>query len=366
MDSIKFKDLNKIPVRTGRKTKVNEISVKYETPKIKDFKTMVIKGYEQEGLSVEYLHREKFENLKGFRYGVGTELIEEAEKNYNNGTLIRVKEGIKLEEPIVIDFEMDEVNNTLIDNILVEAEKDSKVSVIVRYKSVDDSEGYHNGVARVFAKENAQVKLTKVNLFNNKVKTFDSNQSDIKENANVHFVAVELGGEITVSNYEGDLVGDSSKGELSAVYIGADKETIDLNYVMTARAKKTENEMNIKGALKDHAVKNFKGTIDFKRGATRSTGAEEEYCLLLSERARSRSVPLLLCEEDDVSGEHAAASGRLDENKLFYLMSRGLSYDEAKILIIKAEFNPIVDEIENETIKEEVLAYIEERLVNGK
>ena len=51
MDSIKFKDLNKIPVRTGKKTKVNEISIKYETPKIKDFKTMVIKGYDQEGLS---------------------------------------------------------------------------------------------------------------------------------------------------------------------------------------------------------------------------------------------------------------------------------------------------------------------------
>ena len=86
--------------------------------------------------------------------------------------------------------------------------------------------------------------------------------------------------------------------------------------------------------------------------------------MMLSEKARAKAMPVLLCEEDDVSGEHAASSGKIDENKLFYLMSRGLSYEDAKILIVRAAFNPIIDLIGNEEIIEEILAEVDRRLKN--
>lgn len=104
--------------------------------------------------------------------------------------------------------------------------------------------------------------------------------------------------------------------------------------------------------------------MDFKTGASKSVGAEDEYCMLLSKEARDKAMPVLLCAEDDVSGEHAASSGRIDENKLFYLMSRGLSYDEAKIVIVRAAFNPIIDSIGDNDVIEEILQEVDRGLKN--
>ena len=86
--------------------------------------------------------------------------------------------------------------------------------------------------------------------------------------------------------------------------------------------------------------------------------------MILSPKVKAKALPLLLCEEDDVSGEHAAASGKIDEDKLFYLMSRGLDYNDARRVIIEGAFNPNIDKIEDEATRIEILATIKEALDN--
>ena len=359
---MKFNELNKIPVRTGKKQKVNDITIEMNDVQIEKFETLNIKSNEVKGLEIKALDKSDAKLSVALRYGVGEQLMKEANENFTNGVLVTLADNTVVEENIILEFKMDENNKTLVDNIVVVAGKNSKANIIVKYISVDSLEGYHNGICRIFAEENANIRVTKVNLLGKNVRTFDSNMSEVKDNAKADFIAIELGGKSAISNYEGILLGEKSKGDLLSVYIGTDDEKIDLNYVMTIKGKKSDCNMDIKGALRDKAVKNFKGTLDFKRGAKGSKGAEEEFCMLLSDKARSRSVPLLLCDEDDVSGEHAAASGSIDENKLFYLMSRGISYDDARLLIINAAFNPIVDEIKDEEIQNEILGYIKERI----
>lgn len=75
-------------------------------------------------------------------------------------------------------------------------------------------------------------------------------------------------------------------------------------------------------------------------------------------------MPVLLCSEDDVSGEHSASSGKIDESKLFYLMSRGLTYEDAKIVIVRAAFNPIIDAIDDENTINEILEKLNRGLKN--
>ena len=81
----------------------------------------------------------------------------------------------------------------------------------------------------------------------------------------------------------------------------------------------------------------LKGTDEVK-----SKGNENEFCILLSDKAKSLALPMLLCTEDDVEGNHSTASGKVDNKDLFYIMSRGLSYKEAIRLIVKAKFNQII------------------------
>ena len=96
--------------------------------------------------------------------------------------------------------------------------------------------------------------------------------------------------------------------------------------------------------------------MDFLRGAVASEGAEEDTCLLLDPTVKSISLPLLLCKEDNVVGNHAASAGQIDQNKLFYLMSRGFSEVEAKHIIVEYNgFDQSSDRIGDDVIEEAAL-----------
>ena len=84
--------------------------------------------------------------------------------------------------------------------------------------------------------------------------------------------------------------------------------------------------------------------------------------MLLSDKAKSIALPMLLCTEDNVEGNHSTASGKIDNNQLFYIMSRGLSYKEAVKLMVKANFNKIIERITDEELKNEVLNEIDNKL----
>ena len=120
--------------------------------------------------------------------------------------------------------------------------------------------------------------------------------------------------------------------------------------------------MNVRGALVDSCDKIFRGTLDFKRGAKGSVGREVEEVIILSPGTRNRSVPLMLAEEDEVDGHHAVSIGRLDEEKIFYLMSRGLDEAQSQRLIVEAAFNPVVEKIPDENLRTQLLDTLQRRL----
>ena len=131
------------------------------------------------------------------------------------------------------------------------------------------------------------------------------------------------------------------------------------------RGKNTSANMNVRGALSGNCDKIFRGTLDFQRGAKGSTGRELEEVIILSSGTRNRSVPLMLATEDEVDGHHAVSVGRLDEEKIFYLMSRGLDKSEAERLIVEAAFNPVVEKISDDNLRGELLENLQRRLGNG-
>lgn len=366
VNDIKFNNLNKTPVRTKSWLHANDVTLKdYEAPAIKSFDNVTINVSDLEGVTIEKLEKESIlPQVKEFKYGVSEELINQGNKDFNQGYVIKVARRAKVETPIIIEFNMDKNNTTLVDNITIISEEESEANIIIKYASLDDSEGYHNGVLRVFSKDNSKLKLTKVNLLNKNTINFDSNVSDVKYNGNVDFVSIELGGKASITNYHGDLLEETSTSSLNSIYLGAENKIIDMNYVMTHIGRRSKSTITTKGALKDEASKIFRGTLDFKRGASRSAGVEDEYCMILSPKVKAKALPLLLCEEDDVSGEHAAASGKIDENKLFYLMTRGFSLNDARRIIIEGSFNPIIDKIDCEEIRNEILAAIKGCLDN--
>lgn len=183
--------------------------------------------------------------------------------------------------------------------------------------------------------------------------------------ARVEFISADAGSGNYSADVEIDLRGDDSTADLQAVYFGDGNRHIDFNYVIRQRGKRTQANMNVRGALADKCDKIFRGTLDFQRGAKGSTGRELEEVLILSSGTRNRSVPLMLAQDDDVDGHHAVSIGRLDEEKIFYLMSRGLDTAQTQRLIVEAAFNPVVDRIPDENLRGALIDSLQRRLGNG-
>jgi len=181
-------------------------------------------------------------------------------------------------------------------------------------------------------------------------------------NARVEFISADLGRGNFSADVEIDLRGDDSAADFEAVYFGDGKRKLDFNYVIRQRGRRTSAAMNVRGALTDNSDKIFRGTLDFQRGAKGSTGRELEEVIILSSGTRNRSVPLMLAEEDEVDGHHAVSIGRLDEEKIFYLMSRGLDKAEAERLIVEAAFNPVIEKLSDEKLRAQVRENLQRRL----
>lgn len=187
----------------------------------------------------------------------------------------------------------------------------------------------------------------------------------VGKGAAFHYTTIEAGASHTVAELIVDMAGDESVSDIWGLYFGDGARKIDLNYVIRQKGRRTDANMQVRGALLGTSEKTFRGTLDFIEGAKGSVGRENEEVVLLSPSVRNRSVPIMLSHEDDVDGHHAVSVGKIDEGKLFYLMSRGLSMADAQRLVVEASFHPVLDRIKDEALKEEIDTYLQGRLENG-
>ncbi len=225
---------------------------------------------------------------------------------------------------------------------------------------------------RAGAQQNVDIRIedgAKLHLVNIQlVPTDETATSRVKvtvgKDAEFRYTVVEAGASQAMSELDVNLAGNDSKADIWGLYFSDGSRKVDLNYTIRQAGRRTDANMQVRGAMLDTSEKIFRGTLDFIEGAKGSVGRENEEVILLSPGVRNRSVPIMLSHEDDVDGHHAVSVGRMDEDKLFYLMSRGLDLPNAQRLIVEASFNPVLDRIPDEALKQEVDEYLQGRLAN--
>lgn len=348
--------LNETPVRTSRNFNINNIKLENISipQEINNFNNMQVYGDESKVIIDN-------QNTKlNLTYGLGDFFTNQVSNNANKKIKIVIDK--KVNKEIEIDFKFDKENNDLIDNIEIIAEEQAKGTVILKYVTDKNIQAFHNGVIRLLAKKNSKVNIIVANLMNESSNNFMSIENKVEDESKVNYTIVDFGGKNSITNYFSDLEGELSDNKLSTIYLGKDNQLFDLNYIGELRGKKSNIDIEVQGALKDNAKKHFKGTIDFKKGCKKATGNENEACILLSETAKSLALPMLLCSEEDVEGNHSSSAGKVGEKELFYIMSRGFELKEAMKLMVRAKFNKILDNIKNEDLKNEILDAIDKIL----
>lgn len=348
--------LNETPVRTSRNFNINNIKLEnINIPEVvsKFENIRIFNETEKNKITSE------IENID-ITYGINSEFINQVKQNSNYNIKINIES--KQNKDIKLDFLFDKDNLDLIDNIQILAEEGTKATIYLKYESEKDLESFHNEIIKIFAKKNSNIKFVIVNLTSKKANNFISIDSVLEENANLDYTIIDFGGKNNITNLYSNLIGSQCNQNINTIYLGREEQIIDLNYIGELRGEKSNINIEVQGALKDRARKHFKGTIDFKKGCKKATGNENEYCTILSDTAKSLALPMLLCSEEDVEGNHSSAAGKVGEKELFYIMSRGFELKDAMKLLVKAKFNTIIENISDEELKNKILYEIDTRL----
>lgn len=350
--------INETPVRTSRNFNINNVKLEdIQIPEnLKEFKGTTIV---QNNSNINKLSSniEKYDITYGLGDFFTNQVLEKANKNIN------IEIDGSDEKNINIDNILSSDNLNLIDNVKILANENSKATIVIKYKSDKNNiESFHNGIIKIIAKNNSNINIIIVNLLSETSNNFLSIDAELEESSKIKATIIDFGGKNSITNYYSNLIGDLSDNKLESIYLGKNNQLIDINYIAELRGKKSNIDINVQGALKDQAKKHFKGTIDFKKGCKKATGNENEECMLLSNKAKSIALPMLLCSEEDVEGNHSSSAGKVGEKELFYIMSRGFNFKEAMKLMVRAKFNKILENIKDDNLKQEILDEINTKL----
>lgn len=233
------------------------------------------------------------------------------------------------------------------------AEDGEKQNVVMVFSSEND-EKLQIVQTHIVARKNAIVNLFKIQILPKEQTIIDETDCECDENASVNVYHIVLGGDKTYIEVKADLNGKKSSFNSRLAYLLKENQELDMNYVVRQIGKKTDCKMNVSGTLKDNAKKTYRGTIDFKKGCSGSKGNEQEETLLLSENAVNKSIPVILCDEEDVEGEHGMTSGRLRDEVLFYMQSRAISLEDAENIIATSKIMSVLSLLEDEKVVEMV------------
>lgn len=188
--------------------------------------------------------------------------------------------------------------------------------------------------------KNASVKL--VQLLNPTEKLRHETFANCSKGGKFQIMTIMTGDGDIYSDNRTELEGDSSSINAEVAYLGKNFQTIDYNIAVNHWGKDTHSEINAAGALMDSAKKVFRGTIDFKTGSSDSKGSENETVIMLGDDVVNKTVPLILCSEENVEGSHGATIGELDDDTLFYFESRGIGREEAERIMAYAALKRLI------------------------
>ncbi|KPU43168.1 FeS cluster assembly protein SufB [Oxobacter pfennigii] len=357
--------MKRMPVRTWNRSRVNDAEVVLISPEgIWDAGVAGVCTVGQVVIQQNF-ERLEFEEEDAANLFITDEMRSFIEDHGSRRYFIRIPKGCAEKKPVILTFNMDGENPILVDDIIIDAEEGSSASVILNYESKSNKPVYHYGRTRVIARPDSKVKLIKVQMLDGKAGHTDAIEGIVEAGAQLDVIIAEMGGACPVSSCNLILKEEGAAANLDVIYLGNGERSLDMSYRVEHRGRKTVSKICGKGILMDKSKKVLRDTLDFVSGASGSKGREEESVLMLGPEVKNISVPLLLCGEDDVEGEHAATSGRPDDSILFYLMSRGISEAEAKKLLAQAAFSSIVEKIPDYFIQDKILYTVSNSIEGG-
>lgn len=287
-----------------------------------------------------------------FETGVGADM--RAYLNFLAGgtAVLATEEGEEAEATIRVTTHEGEASGASIDIV---AAPNSTFSIALSLDSAADAPAFMGSTMRVFAGAGARVDITVYLTASDAVTCVEDSGFVLDEDARVSVRHVVLGGGFTATGLAADLRGDRSRIDVDTSYLAAGTQQRDFNYIIRHRGRKTVSNMDANGVLTGTSKKCLRGTIDLIHGAKGAEGNERETVLLASKGVDNKTVPNILCDEDDVAGNHGATIGHVRPDQLFYAACRGLSQEQTEALFLSAKLEDAALRSPNDAVRANVV-----------
>lgn len=287
-----------------------------------------------------------------FETGVGADM--RAYLNFLAGgtAVLATEEGEEAEATIRVTTHEGEASGASIDIV---AAPNSTFSIALSLDSDADAPAFMGSTMRVFAGAGARVDITVYLTASDAVTCVEDSGFVLDEGARVNVRHVVLGGGFTATGLAADLRGDRSRIDVDTSYLASGTQQRDFNYIIRHRGRKTVSNMDANGVLTGTSKKCLRGTIDLIHGAKGAEGNERETVLLASKGVDNKTVPNILCDEDEVAGNHGATIGHVRPDQLFYAACRGLSQEQTEALFLSAKLEDAALNSPNDAVRANVV-----------
>lgn len=282
----------------------------------------------------------------------------------HTGIFIYIPKETVLAEPLRVVYLLDEPLVGALAHQVIVVESGSRVTVLEEAYAkhpVGSGPHLHAAISEIFIGDGAQVQFGALQNWNEETYSFVRRRARVGRDAKLQWTIGWLGGKLTMSHVESRLVGPGAEMEDIQVLFGRHKQHFDLTSALRNMAPHVKGEIHMKGVMKDQSRSVMYGFIKVDPIAQQSNSYQLAQALLLNDGAHCDAIPGLEIEANDVRATHGASIGPIDEEQIFYLMSRGLEREQAKRTIVEGFLTPTLEQIPIAGVRERFHAFVEQK-----
>jgi len=274
-----------------------------------------------------------------------------AAAKFTNGYFLFVPANIELTEPIKISIDID--SDCAVYNLIVIGEN-SRIKTVEEYSNAGKDEKASLILTEINQLGNSCLDFSSISSFTNNFAAVHNMAAKLKNDSRANFVSACFGGKLNRMKIDTIFDGKGSSANNLGIFLGRGKEHIDFTTNMFHNFESTTNDVLVDGILKDSSTSVYRGLIQIPKEGQKTNSYLANHILKMGEKTLANSIPSLKIDANDVKASHGATVGQLNEEHLFYLMARGLSRNEAEKMIIEGFFEPIIEKIPSEELREKI------------
>jgi Fe-S cluster assembly protein SufB len=265
---------------------------------------------------------------------------------WSGGSFIYVPPGVKVDIPLQAYFRINTENMGQFERTLIIADEGSSVHYVEGCTApIYSSDSLHSAVVEIIVKKDAHVRYTTIQNWSNNVYNLVTKRTAVQAGGRMEWIDGNIGSKVTMKYPACYLLGEYAQGETLSVAFAGEGQHQDAGAKMVHAAPHTSSTIISKSVARGGGRTSYRGLVQVQEGAHHSRSTVKCDALLIDTVSRSDTYPYVDVREDDVTMGHEATVSKVSEDQLFYLMSRGLTEDEAMAMIVRGFVEPIAKEL---------------------